>query len=103
MGCSKFLESSTRYAHQCHEHLISELLGKPTREQSFHTFSAGSAMIALAAAANGANMLLECMTNEGQVTLPPASDQRRHNSLRVYLWLKKPPNEIAYNDDHGAI
>ena len=71
--------------------------GQGIPSEPINTFSAGVAMIALAARANGANIRVECMFAAGQKrVLPPVeeSDLGR-NPLVLRLWLIEPPPEIA--------
>ena len=74
-----------------------------TRSSQFHpkvaagrfhdTLQISSAYIALAAAANGANAIVECMTPSGPILIPRGS-QRDVCTFVVRLWLTQPPPEI---------
>ena len=57
-----------------------------------HTLSMGTASIALAAAANGADVSLQCITSEGIKTIPQRSTPA---AFVVRLWLRQPPPQIS--------
>jgi hypothetical protein len=107
IGSSRFLDSSTRYPNQYHRQFLKQLLRKGTPEEAqvpFHTFAAGSAMIALAALANGANVQVECITETGKVVLPPeAARITRQRPFLVTLWLTDPPTGLAQELKMGVM
>ena len=91
LKCLLAPEQATEQGHQ-----------RPYGVQTFHTLSAGAAMIALAARAQGAHVQLDCVMPvdpehvgpQIMVTrqIPPASN--KPVSLQVKLWLIQPPREI---------
>ena len=100
VGSSNFLARSTTYARSDHQKLLRQLLGQKTfvvkkPKHYFHTLSAGSAMIALAAAANGANVKVQCMTKERTVVLPSQPRVKTtQEPFTVILWLMDVPDEL---------
>ena len=105
VGSSRFLNSSTRYSQYYHYMLLGELLGiEKNGHCIWHTFSAGSAMIALAALANGAEVQVECFTDDGgRVIVPPETFRNTNRaSFKVVLWLTEPPFEIAHGPGMGV-
>ena len=62
----------------------------------FDTLSAGVTMMTLAARADGANILSECVTDGGTVNVPSNRVRStRHPPLVVSLWLTKLSPEMA--------
>jgi hypothetical protein len=103
VGNGKFMQSVTRPSQHEQERFLSHLLApNPSHQQeneTFHTLSAGATMIALAAAANGANIRVLCMTHDKGTVVLSESDSMSHRSfgrrLEVILWLVQPPPEVA--------
>jgi len=103
VGNAKFLQSVTEPSQHEQERFLSHLLAPdPSHEQeikSFHTLSAGAAMIALAAVANGASIRILCMTHDKGTVVLSESDSKSHRgvarTLEVILWLVQPPPDIA--------
>lgn len=90
--------SLSKYSRLDHRRLAKHLLDStPSRPAEFHTLSAGTAMIALAARANGANVELQCATADNDLVVipqnhPPTTGER---PIMVKLWLIEPPEDIA--------
>ena len=87
------------YAQQDHERFVQYLLnGDPNvaRGQStFHTLSAGTAMLGLAAYANGVPVRVVCVSekeSKGEVLVP--LEQPDRSRLCLSLWLVEPPPEV---------
>jgi hypothetical protein len=104
VGNGKFTQSVTTPSQHEQERFLSRLLTpNPSHKQeveSFHTFSAGATMIALAAAANGADIRVLCMTHDkGTVILTEGNIANHHRAaearLEVTLWLVQPPPDVA--------
>jgi hypothetical protein len=102
IGNARDLLRTSKYSRSEHRRFVKYLLGgRPSANglpaNQFHTLALGTAMIALAALANGANISLVCVTNDGQrISLP--QDYRPHTQeepLSVILWLTDPPKEVA--------
>ena len=101
MGSTNAFASASEFVQEDHQRLLRELLSyreaKSGCSKTFHTFSGGSAMIALAALANGAHVSLECITESGTVAMPSSMPQRaypRQRSFRIMLWLVDPPADV---------
>ncbi|KAF2113456.1 hypothetical protein BDV96DRAFT_648414 [Lophiotrema nucula] len=78
------------------EHTIRTNKGTTCKQRVFNTFAASTASLALAAAANGADVSVECVTfNDGtqQRTMLPLGKEGESQYL-VRLWLCKPPLEV---------
>ena len=105
VGSSLFLET-TNDPSQCEQdRFLHHLLGDPQSHpcddsgSNFHTLSAKAAMIALAAASNGANVVVQCRTPDGgSKTLSKAKRHPRgsEHTFVLTLWLTKPPPDIAW-------
>lgn len=105
VGVSTRLRFVAGRAHEQNRLLLAKIMGdlKPSEgaedglpRESFqrveHTLSMATASIALAAAANGANVSVQCITPNGIRTIPqsPSSSQ-----FVLRLWLRQPPLEIS--------
>ena len=99
------LRIDSRRAHEQNRRLIAKIMGdvKLTEgpedglpRESFqrveHTLSMGTASIALAAAANGADVSVQCITRNGIKTIPQRSSP---SNFVLRLWLRQPPIEIS--------
>ncbi|KAF2681456.1 hypothetical protein K458DRAFT_457041 [Lentithecium fluviatile CBS 122367] len=109
VGSSKFLESVAKPSQLKQEQILSWLLDNPSGRKEtdegypvFHTLSAGAVMIALAAAANGANLRVQCTTDDAngrpnEVVLHDVRSRQSGNDalLIVHLWLSQPPPGVA--------
>ncbi|PSN67497.1 hypothetical protein BS50DRAFT_621484 [Corynespora cassiicola Philippines] len=100
VGDSKFLDESTRYSRSEHERFLSQLLEPDSdpndiSKKTFHTLSAGAAMAALAALANGASVGVECVKSDGNVKIPSNWGGEQDPVLVLKLWLVQPPLKIA--------
>lgn len=98
IGKSRNPSSLSKYSRLDHHRLLKYLLdGTSSRPARFHTLSAGTAMIALAAQANGANIILQCATSSNEIVAIPENHPRRTNAqpIIVTLWLADPPDDIA--------
>ncbi len=105
VGVSTRLRFASGRAHEHNRLLIAKIMGdlKPTEgaedglprepfQRVEHTLSMATASIALAAAANGADVSVQCITPNGIRTIP----QRSNSSQFVLrLWLRQPPLEIS--------
>ena len=95
------LPKATRYAHHDHSCMLGALLGDELYLQDdgdikiFNTLFAGSASIALAAFATGADIVVECVTTDGTKTIPTSIAVTDHPALRVRLWLCQPPENVT--------
>ncbi|KAL9625481.1 MAG: hypothetical protein Q9160_000544 [Pyrenula sp. 1 TL-2023] len=100
-GC-RFLKKVTEHARFDNQKLLRQMLGKKTYivgrpKDHFNTLSAGSATIALAAQANGANIRVFCMTDQGNLEIGGKSvTPRRSNPFIVTLWLIDPPSKLTH-------
>ena len=109
VGVSAKLSFGKERLSQCNQDLIRRLIGDrngPVVSESsewddlshipdqtiVHTLSMGTASIALAAAANGADVTLQCMTPKGIKCIP---DRQRPSQFVVRLWLRQPPPQIS--------
>jgi hypothetical protein len=102
VGNGKFLQSVTVPSLHEQERFLFHLLAPHSSDKQdsypFHTLSAGAAMIALAAAANGANIRVLCMTHDkGTVVLFESDGTSRSfgKRLEVTLWLVQPTPDVA--------
>ena len=100
IGIRNFLNASARHSQESCIHLLSRILGGYGKaEDVLHTCSAGSAMIALAALANGADIRIECITDHGRILVPPEGSQSTDQaSFVVCLWLTQtlnPPKDMV--------
>lgn len=98
VGKSRNASSLSKYSRLDHHRLLKYLLdGTPSRPARFHTLSAGTAMIALAAQANGANIIFQCATSRNETVAIPKNYPRKTNAqpIIVTLWLADPPDDIA--------
>ena len=109
VGGNKFTKSSTIYSRKRHERFLRRLLGAEnqgdaTSAEPIDTFSAGVAMIALAARSNGANVRVDCMLpSNHREAVPPGETSLGRNVLVVRLWLTHPPTNIASQMDVPTI
>jgi hypothetical protein len=112
VGISLRLESSFSRSYYNNQSLIAELLGRDDkknahwgpemalkcgnrqRQRIFDTMSMGTASIGIAAAANGANVSVECFLKDGSQFIPSVAKQTPTLFL-VRLWLCQPPVEIC--------
>ena len=108
VGVSTRLGFASRRAHHQNRLFISKIMGdlKPTegvedglpREPSQcieHTLSMATASIALAAAENGADVSVQCITPNGITTVPPRPISSKAPKFVLRLWLRQPPLEIS--------
>lgn len=102
VGNARDPSSTSKYSRAEHRRFLRYLLGHCSSGDSlpdnqFQTLATGVAMIALTALANGANISLVCVTNDGQRISLPQGYRRttREIPLSVMLWLTEPPEEIA--------
>ena len=100
IGGEKVSRSSTAYSRKRQEGFICYLLGAQRDGRTagpVDTYSAGVAMIALAARANGANVRVECICVEDrkEVLPPPQEGDIARDPLLVRLWLNEPPPHIG--------
>ncbi|KAI9678968.1 MAG: hypothetical protein M1822_007394 [Bathelium mastoideum] len=115
IGDSQFLESSSSRSEDGadgildpseyeQERFLHRLLGDPHKHppedgcSDFDTFSARATVIALAAAANGVNMIVRCVTASGKKeTLFKAKDSIKGvgHVFTFTLWLVPPPTAVA--------
>ncbi|KAM7211094.1 hypothetical protein V8F06_013514 [Rhypophila decipiens] len=111
VGGADFLESMSTHTHKEMERFLAFILGNPeepaesnsgAKTRVFDTFSAGAAMIALAAIANGASIELNCWVDGNAsipVALPGAGGSTRPprkvgSLLEFNLWLTTPPDDV---------
>ena len=105
VGVSTSLRFVAGRAHEQNRLLAAKIMGdlKPGEgaedglpRESFqrveHTLSMATASIALAAAANGADVSVQCITPNGIRTIPPRSSS---SQFVLRLWLRQPPLEIS--------
>jgi hypothetical protein len=85
-----------------HRRFLQHLLAQSSNPQghpstNFHTLSTGTAMIALAAMANGANVSLQCAVGKHERIAVPENSPRREDesTVSVTLWLTAPPEAVA--------
>ncbi|CAH0054822.1 unnamed protein product [Clonostachys solani] len=111
VGDSAFLDSISAPSQTRIEELIHFLLGDLANQiqksaselyPTFDTFSAGVAMVALAAASNGASIKVQCFKDKYHpivLSEPPQSPVEPRGAsvsmLQVNLWLTEPPPDIA--------
>lgn len=103
IGDAEFSRSHTESSEREQERFLQRLLGdhrNAHREKDcsdFDTLSAGAAIIALAAEANGANIVLSCQTRDGEKVITKFSDRNVNPQHRFTfkLWLIKPPPGVA--------
>jgi hypothetical protein len=110
IGRTKHLQTSLKYVKLEHQKLLTYLLsiqaaGGEGGMECFNTLSAGAAMIALAAAANGANVLVECIQETRVTQLKPGglSTHDRESPRLVRLWLTQPPTTIMHDISVDAL
>ncbi|MCJ1457227.1 hypothetical protein MMC28_007594 [Mycoblastus sanguinarius] len=103
LSSNSSLVSSLKYVKMEHQKLLELLLSSPppdgqVREKCFNTLSAGTAMIGLAAAANGANVIVECVRESGttQLDVPSRLSTYSQDPLIVRLWLMQPPTTLIH-------
>jgi len=107
-GRARHVSTFSRYSHLDHRRLLRHLLSHSNSNDSchstpFHTLSKGTAMIALAAMANGANISLHCVTSDqGRVAIPHCRTRNTDTMpLSVTLWLIEPPEDVLQQiQDH---
>ena len=105
VGVSMKLGIDSRRAQEHNRRFVARIMGdvKPSEgpeddlpREGFqcveHTLSMGTASIALAAAANGADVSVQCITRNGIKTIPQRSSPSR---FVLRLWLRQPPMEIS--------
>ena len=105
VGVSTRLRFVAGRAHEQNRLLIAKIMGdlKPSEgaedglpRESFqrveHTLSMATASIALAAAANGADVSVQCITPKAIRTIPQRSSS---SQFVLRLWLRQPPLEIS--------
>lgn len=96
------VSSLSKYSHSDHRRFLKRLLGcshssEDSPSTQFHTLSTGTAMIALAAMANGANVSLHCVLSERERIILPKNHSRNTTAspVSVILWLTEPPEDVA--------
>lgn len=105
VGVSMKLRIDSRHAQEQNRRLVAKIMGDvmPSEgpeddlpREGFqcveHTLSMGTASIALAAAANGADVSVQCITRNGIKTIPQRSSPSK---FVLRLWLRQPPPEIS--------
>ena len=105
VGVSTKIQLTSRRAHEQNRLFIAKVMGdlKPTDgvddglsrerfQRVEHTLSMATASIALAAAANGADVSVQCITQSGIRTIPRRSSPSK---FVLRLWLRQPPMEIS--------
>ncbi|KAK7995439.1 hypothetical protein PG990_014212 [Apiospora arundinis] len=105
IGSAEFSKSSGRFAQYEQDRFLGCFLGSPeardakgTEHSNFDTLSARAALVAIACAANGANVQVRCMTKrEGPVfiTEPIPASKDPNNVFTFTLWLVQPPSDVA--------
>lgn len=103
IGDSSFLDSIRQPTQNEQRRFVHRLLGSPQDHKSnedcsdFDTFSAGATTIALAAAANGASLLVRCVTNLGTKVLAARESATRGegSTFTFTLWLVPPPSAVS--------
>lgn len=103
VGSANDLQKSSKYSHEDYGRFWKAFLGghldidgSRSSKQHFHTFSMGTAMICLAALANGANVRLNVVNGSGEFPIPQSDPPfTRGEPFRVTLWLIDPPAEIS--------
>ena len=108
IGSNDGLHFSSQYSQERDQRFLERLFDSRNSQGSFgpefHTVSAGSAMIALAARVNGANVCVDCVSVRGRVTIPPESAQSSHQApFTLCLWLRQPPPEVRANMESWII
>ncbi|KAI9691036.1 MAG: hypothetical protein M1822_008656 [Bathelium mastoideum] len=105
-GSRRLSKKSLRYARFQHQNVLSSIfkrssIGSNRENELYNTVSVGAAMIGLAAAANGADILVECVIENGsRVLINEQSTSAQHSSrqyLIIRLWLKQPPTTVISN------
>jgi len=86
-------EKDTRAGHWGEEVLTAN--GERVKQRVYDTMSTGTASIGLAAAANGADVSILCLTRNGSKIIPSTSDNPTQYLIR--LWLIQPPPDIYQN------
>ena len=105
VGISTKIRLTSRRVYQQNRLSIAKMMGdiKPTEgaedglprepfQRVEHTLSMATASIALAAAGNGADVSVQCITQNGIRTIPQRSSPPR---FVLRLWLRQPPVEIS--------
>jgi hypothetical protein len=103
VGSANNLQKASKYSHADYGRFLKALLGghldgngSRSSKQHFHTFSMGTAMICLAALANGANVRLNVVNESGDFPIPHYGPPfTRGEPFRVTLWLTDPPPNIS--------
>jgi hypothetical protein len=104
VGDSNFLDKATDPTQHEQDRLLGELLrgsdehGERVEASDFHTFSASAAIIALAAASNGANIEVKCQIGlELPMILvgPRNKENRRGHTFIFTLWVVQPPIGVS--------
>lgn len=103
IGNSSFMASASKPSLRERKRFLSRLLGNPRdrrhaeTQSDFDTFSADAAVIALAAAANGAQLLVSCETSGGTEILFDPGDRVNgpEHVFTFQLWLVPPPPSLA--------
>lgn len=88
--------ASSRLSQADHRRFLKHLLSDSPANH-FHTLSMGTAMIALTAMANGANISLQCIINTKERIIVPEHRSRATGAapISVTLWLTEPPQDVA--------
>lgn len=95
--------TSTERSQADHRRLIDRLFGIGNLSERFDTLDIGSAMMAIAAHAQGVPIQVECMLEENMPGTKRTRTSRRTlcnneslDAFTVCLWLTQPPSDIAY-------
>lgn len=104
VGDSGFLDTVGDPSEHEQDRLLGALLRGPDEHQErieasdFHTLSASAAIIALAAASNGANVVVQCQTDAKLPVIlaePRNKEKRKWHTFVFTLWLVQPPIEVS--------
>ena len=102
-----FSHVPNKYAQDYQEKMLRRLFDfedvKSPKEWSYDTVSIASAMIAVAAMANGANIELECVTESGRFSLSQGTRSPKLTPFVVRIWLTQPPGSIAWPIGLGVL
>ncbi|RFU30278.1 hypothetical protein B7463_g6055, partial [Scytalidium lignicola] len=99
---TEFTHSTLGYVKKEHQKVLYYLFksyetGVDQSKDILHTLSAGAAMIGLAAAANGANVVVEWVKNDHAGVIVPDDRPARYEREPprvIRLWLSQPPSTI---------
>ncbi|CZR69424.1 uncharacterized protein PAC_19324 [Phialocephala subalpina] len=105
VGSAKFTHSPMGYVKMEHQKVLVHVFnsGEASTSSSMeilNSLSAGAAMIGLAAAANGANVVVEVIKNDHVTILKPKNrpaKYERETPRIIRLWLSQPPSTILKN------